>query len=136
MSRARRTATARSRPRKAVTALRALVALALGGIVAGPAHAVSCDELRSAVEAKIRRHGVSNFSLSVIDADQAPNGKLVGTCALGTKKLVYVPGSQSAAPAPAGPQSPRPMTSAKAGGEPMIVECFDGKVYTEGPCKK
>ena len=136
MSRSHRVAAALSRPRKAVTALRALVALALGGVVTFPAHAISCDALRSAVEAKIRRNGVSNFGLSVVDANQAAGGKVVGSCELGTKKLVYVQGSQPAAPAPAAPNRPLPMTSAKAGGEPMIVECFDGKAYTEGPCKK
>jgi len=136
MSRACRTATAVPRPRRVVSVLRALVALALGGVVASPAHAVSCDELRASVEAKIRRNGVSDFTVSVIAANHAPNGKVVGSCELGTRKLVYVPGTRAAAPAPAAPQSPPPTTSAKAGGEPMIVECFDGKVYSEGPCKK
>lgn len=136
MSRACRSATAGLHARKAGALRQAFVALALGGVVALPAQAISCDALRSAVEARIRRHGVSDFSLSVIDANQAPNGKVVGSCELGTKKLVYVAGAQSAAPAAAGARSPRPMTGAKTGGEPMIVECFDGKVYTEGPCKK
>jgi hypothetical protein len=136
MSRLHRVAAALSRSRKGAMLIQALAALTLGVVVALPAQAVSCDALRASVEAKIRRHGVSDFSLSVVDANQVPSGKVVGTCELGTKKLVYVAGPQRANTAAAGAQRPRPMTSAKTGAEPMIVECFDGKVYTEGPCKK
>lgn len=136
MSRVGRPATARLRARKAGALRQVFVALALWGVAALPAQAVSCDALRAAVDARIRSHGVPDFSLSVVDANQAPNGKVVGSCELGTKKLVYVAGPQTVAPAAVGAPSPQPMTSTKAGGAPMIVECFDGKVYTEGPCRK
>jgi hypothetical protein len=135
MSRLRQVGTAVSGRRGAAALLQALAALALGSGVALPARAVSCDALRASVEAKIRRNGVSDFSVSVIDANQTPNGRVVGSCELGTKKLVYVPGSPSAAPAAASTSPPPPARPA-LGGERMIVECFDGKVYTEGPCRK
>jgi|WetSurMetagenome_2_1015567.scaffolds.fasta_scaffold18886_5 hypothetical protein len=138
MSRLHRVGVAVSGRRRAAALLQALAALALGGGVALPAWAVSCDALRASVEAKIRRNGVSDFSVSVIDANKTPNGRVVGSCELGTKKLVYVPGSQAVAPvaAPTSPPLPSPSASLGFGGERMIVECFDGKVYTEGPCKK
>ena len=39
--------------------------------------------------AKIKNNGVKEFTLTVVDADAKEDGKVVGTCDGGTKKIVY-----------------------------------------------
>ena len=66
-------------------------AVALGMVVAGPALAQrkDCGELKGEIEAKIKKNGVEKFSLDVVEADKQGDGKTVGTCDGGTKKIVY-----------------------------------------------
>ena len=52
----------------------------------------SCDELKSEIEAKIKKNGVEKFSLDVVDKDAQSDGKVVGTCDGGAKKIVYKKG--------------------------------------------
>ena len=52
----------------------------------------SCDELKAEIEAKIKKNGVEKFSLDVVDADKSAEGKVVGTCDGGSKKIVYKKG--------------------------------------------
>ncbi len=53
------------------------------------AQAKSCEELKSEIEAKIRQNGVAEFTLTVVDKDAEEDGKVVGTCGGGTKKIIY-----------------------------------------------
>ena len=53
------------------------------------AQAKSCEELKGEIDAKIKKNGVDKFSLEVVDADKQSDGKVVGTCGGGTKKIVY-----------------------------------------------
>jgi hypothetical protein len=48
-----------------------------------------CNELKGEIEAKIKKNGVEKFSLDVVEADKQAEGKVVGTCDGGTKKIVY-----------------------------------------------
>jgi len=66
-----------------------VAALVLG--VCGPAWAQkkSCDELKAGIEAKIRNNGVEKFTLDIVDAGAQADGKVVGSCDGGTKKIVY-----------------------------------------------
>ena len=48
-----------------------------------------CGELKGEIEAKIKKNGVDKFSLDVVEADKQAEGKVVGTCDGGTKKIVY-----------------------------------------------
>lgn len=70
-----------------------LIALAVvvGLAISGPALAQrkDCGELRGEIEAKIKKNGVEKFSLDVLDKDAQADGKVVGTCDGGTKKIVY-----------------------------------------------
>ena len=72
----------------------AVVALAL---VATPALAQrkDCEELKSEIDAKIKANGVKEFTLDVVPNEQVKegDGKVVGTCDGGTKKIVYKRGS-------------------------------------------
>ena len=69
-------------------------ALVTGLVVSGPvmAQKKDCGELKGEIEAKIKKNGVEKFSLDVVDADKAAEGKVVGTCDGGSKKIVYKKG--------------------------------------------
>ena len=99
----------------------------------GTAHAISCEELRSSVEAKIQSKGVKNFSVAIVEASAAASGQVVGTCALGSKKLIYSQlGGQASASTSATPPL-KPSSSSKAS---VVTECADGRVITQGGCKR
>ena len=67
------------------------VAVVVGLAVSGPALAQrkDCGELKGEIEAKIKTNGIEKFSLDVVEADAQGDGKVVGTCDGGTKKIVY-----------------------------------------------
>lgn len=52
----------------------------------------SCDDLKGEIEAKIKKNGVEKFSLDVVEKDAQSEGKVVGTCDGGAKKIVYKKG--------------------------------------------
>ncbi|MGB9466573.1 MAG: DUF1161 domain-containing protein [Candidatus Acidiferrum sp.] len=56
-----------------------------------------CEELKSEIAAKLDAKGVKGYSLEIVakDAD-AVDGKVVGTCEGGTKKIVYKRGAVAA----------------------------------------
>lgn len=66
-------------------------AVVVGMALSGPALAQrkDCGELKGEIEAKIKKNGVEKFSLDVVEADKQAEGKVVGTCDGGTKKIVY-----------------------------------------------
>ena len=66
-------------------------AVVVGLVISGPALAQrkDCDELKGEIEAKIKKNGVEKFSLDVVDKDAQAEGKVVGTCESGAKKIVY-----------------------------------------------
>ncbi len=69
----------------------AVAVLGLGSMASGSswAQAKPCDELKAEIEAKIKKNGVEKFTLDIVDADKQADGKVVGTCQGGTKKIVY-----------------------------------------------
>ena len=66
-------------------------AVVLGLTISGPALAQrkDCGELKGEIEAKIKKNGVDKFSLDVVESDKQAEGKVVGTCDGGSKKIVY-----------------------------------------------
>ncbi|MBL8387915.1 MAG: DUF1161 domain-containing protein [Hydrogenophaga sp.] len=89
-----------------------------------------CEPLREQIEVQIAGTGKTGFAVVVADVDAPVAGKVVGTCAKGTRKLVYVladnAGGRTARPAP-------PTTTALAPARPrgaVITECRDGSVVT------
>ena len=66
-------------------------AVVVGLAISGPALAQKkdCGELKGEIEAKIKKNGVDKFSLDVVEADKQAEGKVVGTCDGGMKKIVY-----------------------------------------------
>lgn len=72
--------------------------------VALPASArKSCEELQTEIDAKIKANGVPAYTLNVIDAanEAGAEGKIVGSCDGGSKRIVYVRGTAVATPAAA-----------------------------------
>jgi hypothetical protein len=67
--------------------------LAVAAMASGPVFAQGmrkdCTELKGEIDAKIKKNGVEKFSLDIVDADAQAEGKVVGTCDGGTKKIVY-----------------------------------------------
>ena len=48
-----------------------------------------CNELKSEIEAKIKAKGVKAFTLEIVPSADVKEGKVVGSCDGGTKKIVY-----------------------------------------------
>ncbi|KQP14260.1 DUF1161 domain-containing protein [Pseudorhodoferax sp. Leaf267] len=94
----------------------------LAGLLAGTAFAQdNCEALRTQIEGRIREAGLAQFSVTVLEADQSTAGRIVGTCAMGKKKIAYVQqeGAAGAAPRPS-----------------VLTECRDGSTPVDGRCKK
>jgi hypothetical protein len=52
-----------------------------------------CGELKAEIDAKITANGVTSFTTTIVNKDDEVDGKVVGTCENGTKKIVYKRGS-------------------------------------------
>jgi hypothetical protein len=112
-----------------------LIAVALV-MASTSSHADNCDEIRSRIEARIRASGVVRFTLTAVETGARINGKVVGTCDLGKKKIVYARSEPSgsangdqAVPGATGSTSP----SSEA---PILTECRDGSASLGGDCRK
>lgn len=102
-------------------------------VFAEAAQATSCEELRSTVEAKIQSKGVKSFSVTVVGADANSPGRVVGSCELGSKKLVY---SQSGNQTTGSVQATQPRPPSSPPKAAVITECADGRVVTQGTCRR
>ncbi|MDH4041675.1 MAG: DUF1161 domain-containing protein [Gammaproteobacteria bacterium] len=71
-------------------ALSLLLAIAATPVLAQPK---DCGELKAEIDAKISANGVPAFTTTIVDKDAEADGKVVGTCENGTKKIVYKRGS-------------------------------------------
>ncbi|MGE5130213.1 MAG: DUF1161 domain-containing protein [Sphingomonadaceae bacterium] len=70
--------------------MKRLVVLAALMLAAAPALArKDCNELKAEIDAKIKANGVQTYTLEIVPKDQEADGKVVGTCDGGTKKIVY-----------------------------------------------
>jgi outer membrane lipoprotein-sorting protein len=68
------------------TALALALALA---VVPAYAQQKNCEELKAEIDAKITKNGVTKFTTTIVAKDAAEDGKVVGTCEGGSKKIVY-----------------------------------------------
>jgi hypothetical protein len=59
-----------------------------------------CEALKSEIAKKLDANGAKGYTLKIVAKDKEADGKMVGTCDGGTKKIVY---SKAAAPAPKKP---------------------------------
>jgi hypothetical protein len=66
-----------------------MVAVALL-MMATPAFAKkACEELKAEIDAKIKANGVKAYTLEIVPNEQVKDGKIVGSCDGGTKKIIY-----------------------------------------------
>lgn len=118
--------------------LPAAMLLVLAGAAA--AQADNCEAIRAGIDAKIRATGVSDHKLAIVDANAIVAGKMVGSCDLGSKKILYTRPSTPGAAASAAAPAPTPATPVRAvkrmPAEPMLTECKDGSVPADGDCSK
>lgn len=104
-----------------MTPLVKLLGLGLGLALSSPTvSALTCDELREQVERKIRMGGVANPRVVVVDAAASAAGRVVGSCARGSRRIVYLPAQLGGAPRST---------------DSILTECKDGRVLRGGDCK-
>ena len=74
--------------------MKTLIAIVASLLIAAPALAQrkDCGELKAEIDAKIKKNGVTTFTLEIVDANAQADGKVVGTCDGGAKKIVYKKG--------------------------------------------
>ncbi len=75
--------------------------------VGAQAQGKSCEELKAEIAKKIEANGVKTYSLDIVAKDQDAEGKVVGACEGGAKKIVYNK-TAIAAPAAAKPDASKP----------------------------
>jgi uncharacterized protein DUF1161 len=96
--------------------MKSLIAIAASLLIASPvlAQVKPCEELKGEIDAKIKNNGVPAFTTTILDKDAAEDGRVVGTCDGGAKKIVYKRGeAASAAAAPAAPAAAAPTPGAQ-----------------------
>ena len=72
--------------------MRSVAAIAVLLFVSGAAFAQApkpCEELKSEIAAKLEAKQVKSYTLEIVAKDKEAEGKVVGTCEGGTKKIVY-----------------------------------------------
>jgi hypothetical protein len=91
-----------------------------------------CEQLRSEVVRRYEAGGIAAPEVQLLPSSAATSGKVVGTCELGSRKLVYQGGKGTPFPAPASsPAGAKPPRAAA----PVLTECKDGSVSMGGSCK-
>jgi hypothetical protein len=91
--------------------MRVLAAIGVLLFASAPAHAQAqapaaapaqsakpCEELKDEITKKLDAKGVKGYTLDIVAKDKGAEGKVVGTCDGGTKKILY---NRAPAPAPA-----------------------------------
>jgi hypothetical protein len=48
-----------------------------------------CNEVKAEIDAKIKEKGVSNYALQIVNGADVNEGKTVGSCDAGAKRIVY-----------------------------------------------
>jgi hypothetical protein len=79
--------------------MKLLAAIGVLLFVSIPAHAQAakpCEELKDEITKKLDAKGVKGYTLEIVAKDRDAEGKVVGTCDGGTKKILY---NRTSAPA-------------------------------------
>jgi hypothetical protein len=79
---------------KMLTAVGVLLFVSVPTYAQGPK---SCDELKDEISKKLDAKGVKGYSLEIVAKDKDAEGKVVGACDGGSKKIIYTKSSAPAA---------------------------------------
>jgi hypothetical protein len=93
----------------------------------------NCDVIKAQIDTKIRGSGLANFELSVAEPDATAHGRVVGSCANGTRRIVFKVGAGASAPVASMTASRKPIPAAR---DAILTECLDGTMSVGGTCKK
>jgi hypothetical protein len=72
--------------------MKVLAAIGVLLFVSVPAHAQGakpCEELKDEITKKLDAKGVKGYTLEIVAKDKDTEGKIVGTCDGGTKRILY-----------------------------------------------
>jgi hypothetical protein len=81
-----------SHPNHGDHTMKLLAAIGVLLFVSASAHAQGakpCEELKDEITKKLDAKGVTSYSLEIVAKDQDTEGKVVGTCDAGMKKIIY-----------------------------------------------
>jgi Skp family chaperone for outer membrane proteins len=56
---------------------------------AAPSGNKSCEDLKAAIDGKLKAKGVKVFTLDIVPAADVKTEKVVGSCEAGAKKIIY-----------------------------------------------
>jgi hypothetical protein len=48
-----------------------------------------CNEVKTEIDAKIKAKGVTNYVLQIVNGPDVKEGKIVGNCDIGAKRIIY-----------------------------------------------
>src|SRR5512145_2041074 len=65
------------------------VALLIVAVVPVAALARDCNEVKAEIDAKIKAKGVTSYALQIVNGTEVNEGRPVGTCDAGAKRIVY-----------------------------------------------
>lgn len=108
-------------------------------MLSGPSSATdNCDPIKAQIEAKMRAGGLSNFSLVTVELGTSRSGRVVGTCGMGSRQIVYLPSvalgdAASGVLSPASP-APRRAAARENPADKIPTECKDGSVVVGPDC--
>jgi len=85
-----------------------------------------CDELKTEIEAKLKANQVTDYSLEAVETDKVGDGKVIGSCEGGTKKIVYTRGTGEAKPS-ADAAKPQAATTPEPA-KPMVAKAASAPV--------
>jgi hypothetical protein len=109
-----------------------LVTLVLAAPLPAPAQGMNCESLREAIAAKFRAGGVARPRLDIVPSGEARAGKVVGSCALGSRRIVHLPDPPAAGDGRVPAARPAPV--ARKADDAILTECRDGSVSIGGSC--
>lgn len=71
--------------------VRTIIAACVSIAASMPAAAAvkNCEELKNQIEERLKSKKVATYSLEIVDAGKKAEGKVVGSCERGAKKIVY-----------------------------------------------
>jgi hypothetical protein len=70
-------------------AVASAVVLAFASVLACAEGPKPCEELKSEIAKKLDANGAKAYTLEIVAKDKDAEGKVVGSCEAGTKKIVY-----------------------------------------------